>query len=279
MHDRTDGPAGNCIARIGQTRNRWPSSSSLRLLCSVVCRVRAPMSSFLPTYDRQPATCPCRILSARLPVPPSVRQAPDATLHASGRAKWRRLCPENARKWRRIRSRRISKGTASLIRPGTINLGESETVCNALRKPLLGTIRLDCPCGAFLPYVQLVRLRRLARCVSGSFATVGGRYIAKFPGHGQVACESTNRQTCSSPLITGCHGPKRPVQVGVLGPGNMRTYSETVGILGKNVACVDGEGYVSVRIHCIYPSRQGGRLTAIPVCGDGDFLDDQSIVG
>lgn len=86
---RTEGPEGNCVARIERTWNCCCPVVFLCLLTSLsvdckvwlttaVCRVRAPMSSFLPTYDRQRATCPCRILSTRLKVPPSVRQVPDA---------------------------------------------------------------------------------------------------------------------------------------------------------------------------------------------------------
>lgn len=102
-HKQTDGPAGNCIARIGtDTRNCSLSFSFYRLLASLSGRlsfpgcVRGPMSSFLPTYDRQPTTCPC----VSCPVHPSVRssiRSPSTQRFTLPREpKWQRLFPENS---------------------------------------------------------------------------------------------------------------------------------------------------------------------------------------
>lgn len=55
-------------------------------------RVRAPMSSFLPTYDRQTATCPCVSCP---PVCPFLHPfAEHPTFHASARVQVATLVPE-----------------------------------------------------------------------------------------------------------------------------------------------------------------------------------------
>ena len=87
-HRRTDGPAGNCIARIGRNCASVylpRSSAAFSVRSSVVPRprVRAPMSSFL---------CPLTIVNRRPPVPappPSVRRRFTLPREARG------LFPEN----------------------------------------------------------------------------------------------------------------------------------------------------------------------------------------
>lgn len=71
------------------------SSASFSVRSSVVPRprVRAPMSSFLPTYDRQPATCPC--VSCPPVLCPFLLHpfAKHPTLHASARGRVATLVP------------------------------------------------------------------------------------------------------------------------------------------------------------------------------------------
>lgn len=102
-HRQTDGPAGNCIARIGRAHGIVPLSisfhrrppSSVRSSVVPRPRVRAPMSSFLPTYDRQPATCPC-VSCPPVPVRSSSIRSPSTRRFTLPReAERQRLFPEN----------------------------------------------------------------------------------------------------------------------------------------------------------------------------------------
>lgn len=101
MHDRTDGRTAlreialHASDGIVPLSNSLLSSASFSVRSSVVPRprVRAPMSSFLPTYDRQPATCPC--VSCPPVLCPFLLHpfAKHPTLHASARGRVATLVP------------------------------------------------------------------------------------------------------------------------------------------------------------------------------------------